>query len=440
MLTHWYSLVSRARHVCSSCSEQNRALWLMFVSAMLFSVMGVFVKLATEEGMSAFQLVFCRAVFQGLIVGCVILYQQLPFFGPANIRMWVVARGCFGGLSFLCYFLTIQLLPLGDSISLSSLYPVVTLLIARFLLKEPVTSMKVLAVLMCTGGALMIAQPSFLFGHEAAAATHEEKGASSGGLGDYIWVGYLTALGGTIGGGIVFVIMRRAKEAHTVQLVWSWVCGSFTFSIILGNTISRFVWPSTRAWLCIVPMCLLGIGGHLLLNYAGRLAPAGPGALVRSSDVVFAYLWEFLIFREDVSWVTLLGAAAIMAGIALIAYAKYRQSSAHQDGIVEHQLVATSSRLALVGGEVGDLVLDADLDEDEGAVREDASRKEASTSAWRAKGIGREGGEDRSNYKSKNAPKHATHDGDIEEASIELMSVTKALDEMKDEDDLDLGE
>eukprot|EP00466_Bigelowiella_natans_P011282 jgi/Bigna1/72114/fgenesh1_pg.18_\ len=326
-----------------SISEQNLALILMFFSAVFFSIMGIFVKKATQAGMSAFQLVFFRAGFQGVIVGSMIMYQGINWLGPPELRWWIVARGIFGGTSFICYFVTIQLLPIGDSIALCSLYPVATVVIARFLLNESLTPLKVAATTLCALGAFLIAQPSFIFSHHGRA---EEAGASSGGLGGQTWLGYITAFGGTIGGGIVFVIMRRAKEAHTVQLVWSWVCGSALFSLILGNTISVFTWPTSEAWQSIVPLLLLGLCGHMLLNYAGRLAPAGPAALIRSSDVIYAYVWEYFIFGEDVNWITLLGAGGIVVGISLIAYSKYLKGR-QPDPSSDHELIMSEVDIEL---------------------------------------------------------------------------------------------
>jgi len=299
------------------CSSQNAALFLMFLSGVFFSVMGIFIKRASDEGISSFQLVFIRAVFQGVPVFGFIMYKRIPFFGNPEIRPWVVARGIIGGFASIIYYTTIVLLPLGDSVTLLSIHPVVTVLIARVVLKEPVTIVKIVAVFMCTIGAVLIAQPVFIFGRQQ---TRDDE------YSDHAWIGYITAVVGTILEAFIFVIIRRAKEAHAAQLIWSFCVWSILLSVLLGNTMMRMKLPSTQAWMHIIPMCLLGLCGHTLLNYAGRLAPAGPASLIRSSDVVFAYIWEFTIFGEAINWVTILGAFIIMLGIITIAYSKYSQS------------------------------------------------------------------------------------------------------------------
>eukprot|EP00469_Lotharella_globosa_P002332 CAMPEP_0167805890 /NCGR_PEP_ID=MMETSP0111_2-20121227/21468_1 /TAXON_ID=91324 /ORGANISM="Lotharella globosa, Strain CCCM811" /LENGTH=417 /DNA_ID=CAMNT_0007703171 /DNA_START=38 /DNA_END=1291 /DNA_ORIENTATION=+ len=318
--------------------------------------MGIFVKSATLAGISAFQLVLMRALFQGVMVSGGICYYKIPtFFGEPSLRWWLVMRGIVGGIGFCCYFVTIQLLPLGDSIALCTLYPVFTVVIARVVLKEMFTTVKLVAVVVCMSGAFMIAQPSFLFPKDDSNA---HANASP-----YAWVGYITAFTGSLAGAFVFVIIRRAKKAHTLQLVWSWVCGGVTISAILGNTVTKMVVPTAQEWLFIVPMCLIGTCAHLMLNYSGRLAPAGPSSLLRASDVLFAYLWEVFIFGEEVNAFTIVGAVLIMTGVGLVAYSKYQHSgqSATVDDTeadfdtIELHLAGSEANVALDGESTLDL-------------------------------------------------------------------------------------
>mmetsp|Transcript_13407 Transcript_13407/g.21927 ORF Transcript_13407/g.21927 Transcript_13407/m.21927 type:complete len:416 (-) Transcript_13407:165-1412(-) len=304
---------------CCGMGVESTALTIMFLSALLFSVMGVFVKLAAESGVPAFQLVFMRATAQGVVVLSGLFYYKVPtWFGEHPTRKWVLLRGVLGGCGFCCYFFTIVLLPIGDAISLSSLYPVVTVVVARIMLGEPITILKATSILLSAGGAILVAQPSFLFdkggGHASAESHHP-----------YAWIGYLTAMGGSLIGGCLFVIVRKAKAAHLLNLLWSWVVGSMLISFVLANTVSRMTFPSKLGWVYIAGMCTFGTFGHFMMNYAGQKAPAGPSALLRSTDVAFAYLWEFVIFKTAANGITILGVCMIGAGILLVAYSKYQE-------------------------------------------------------------------------------------------------------------------
>eukprot|EP00466_Bigelowiella_natans_P000974 jgi/Bigna1/75013/fgenesh1_pg.32_\ len=321
---------------CCGMGVESTALTIMFLSALLFSVMGVFVKLAAESGVPAFQLVFMRATAQGVVVLSGLFYYKVPtWFGEHPTRKWVLLRGVLGGCGFCCYFFTIVLLPIGGQ--------VVTVVVARIMLGEPITILKATSILLSAGGAILVAQPSFLFdkggGHASAESHHP-----------YAWIGYLTAMGGSLIGGCLFVIVRKAKAAHLLNLLWSWVVGSMLISFVLANTVSRMTFPSKLGWVYIAGMCTFGTFGHFMMNYAGQKAPAGPSALLRSTDVAFAYLWEFVIFKtqnmptksfpiatpsstskqtnkqpQAANGITILGVCMIGAGILLVAYSKYQE-------------------------------------------------------------------------------------------------------------------
>ena len=59
-----------------------------------------------------------------------------PFGPPGMGRTIVLARGILGGAGFLFDYHCMTALPLGDAISLMSLYPIITLLLARVFLGE----------------------------------------------------------------------------------------------------------------------------------------------------------------------------------------------------------------------------------------------------------------------------------------------------------------
>jgi len=306
----------------------------MFLSALLFSAMGIFVKKAAEMGIPAFQLVFMRAGWQGcFVLPALIMFKVPRWFGEGELRPWIIGRGILGGIGFCSYFLTIALLPIGDAICLCSLYPVVTVVIARIVLKEAMTVLKTLAIVLCAAGAVLVAQPTFIFGHKDDEDVNDHP---------YRWIGYFTALAGSFLGGVLFVVMRRAKQAHVLQLLWSWVVGSVCLSLILANTVTHMVKPSTEAWGYIIGMCVTGMVGHFMMNYSGRLVPAGPSSLLRSSDVVFAYIWEFTIFGEAVNLVTITGVVMILVGIVLVAVNKMNQNRLrHMRSSAEFKHIAT---------------------------------------------------------------------------------------------------
>jgi drug/metabolite transporter (DMT)-like permease len=60
------------------------------------------------------------------------------------------------------------------------------------------------------------------------------------------------------------------------------------------------------------------VGAYALVLAALRLAPAASVAAVRESSVVLATAWLALSLRERVTLERLAGAAAVVAGVALV--------------------------------------------------------------------------------------------------------------------------
>jgi len=55
-----------------------------------------------------------------------------------------------------------------------------------------------------------------------------------------------------------------------------------------------------------------------MFNFAGKLAPAGLGAIAKSSDIVWAYLIEVFLFGQKPTWTTWLGVFLVICSLVLI--------------------------------------------------------------------------------------------------------------------------
>jgi len=317
-------------------SIESYGLILILISALLFSVMGVFLKLASETGMPSTQLVFFRAIFQGSFVvigmlvcrqrdnGCLLILN--PFGQSSRQAKVVISRGAVGGIGFILYFYSIKALPFGDAVTLFSLYPIVTIFLARCMLDEPIMCTKLIAAFACAVGATLIAGPSFLLqrdGNDTMVQTST-----------YNPLGYFTALLGSFFGALVVVLIRMAGKigVHTLQLLFSWCVFGMLFSILVGmSTVGKELegaWQfpqSTVHWLYILGMCSMGSIAHFLFNYAIKLGPAGLSAITKSSDIVWAYMWEVIIFHQVPTSSTLIGVTFILLALAWTALLKVNE-------------------------------------------------------------------------------------------------------------------
>lgn len=317
-----------------STTFQSRGLFLQLASVCLFSIMGVFLKLASKYDIPSSELVFMRAIFQGIFVVCSMCYFQaeggaqgpvgkklifLPFGGSRYCIGVVLVRGIVGATGFCLAYYTMSVLEIGDAVATLSLYPIPTIILARFLLLERIGLLQTSSVILSVSGALLITQPSIIFGGNARSSNR---------------LGYITGVLGSCTASGVVTLIRKAGliGAHTLQLLFSWVLFGSVFSAFGAFWQEWKVPPDFTCWLYILCMAIFGSLAHFLLNYAGRLIPAGASSVIRSTNIIWAYIWEVAIFHVHPNITTWCGVALIGSSLFMVALQKiYSEQS--DDGL-----------------------------------------------------------------------------------------------------------
>lgn len=346
-------------------SSESCGLVLLAFSAILFSLMATFVKLAASTGLPSTELVFLRASFQSLFVLCCMVFckakteaeggrvadssrqrsvlLRTPFGGKPEVKRVVLLRGVIGSLGFINFYYTMSALPIGDAISLLSLYPILTIAVAWFFLDEPIQILQVLAAFASVVGAILISRPTFMFQSEdvdnATASTEIDP------------LGYVTAIFGSCCASAVVVLIRKAGKigAHTLQLLFSWCTFGILLSLLFGigsgikGGDSSWRMPSSRmAWGYVFGVCAFGTIAHFILNYAARLAPAGLSSIARASDIGYGYLWEVLVFKQKPCASTLIGVVLIV--LSLVGIAIQKTNDERKKSTTEYELVQTREK------------------------------------------------------------------------------------------------
>jgi drug/metabolite transporter (DMT)-like permease len=308
-------------------SVESFGLLLVLLSAMLYAIAGAFVKLGhIEGGLPSTELVFARGIFQG---GCIVLglymskdekNQRLinyPFGKGTAAKQLVWARGIIGGFGFLLDYHCMAVLPLGDAITLMSLYPFLTIFLARAFLGEEIKLLHLAVTTSSLIGAVFIAQPTFVFGKGST-----DLPSSS--------LGYVTGCLGSVCMACVVTLIRKAGNigVHTFQLLLAWALLGTIFSVLMGPLEGQWKLPSSPLiWWYVMGVCGVGAGAHLVLNYAGRLAPAGLVSVVRASDIMWAYACEILIFEQLPNTYTWIGVVLVLGSLLAIAIEKSKTAN-----------------------------------------------------------------------------------------------------------------
>mmetsp|Transcript_24165 Transcript_24165/g.35453 ORF Transcript_24165/g.35453 Transcript_24165/m.35453 type:complete len:431 (+) Transcript_24165:64-1356(+) len=343
-------------------SSETFGLLLLVVVAIVFSVMGCFLKLAGSSGMPSTELVFFRVLFQGAFIvlfmcfwtipitteedddedgtmiggddgirtkkkkKTVLLIHQ-PFGATPEMRNVLILRGILGGLGFIMFYYTIKALPLGDAISLMTLYPVVTVFAARIFLGESLRPSHIFAAAISGIGVILIARPRFIFGYSDNDKDGENSNTNNGTVDP---LGYFTAMLGCCFMSSVFITVRKAGKmgAHTLQLLFSFVTFGLIFSIIFSLVISdaddtKWAFPSSStSWWYVTGMCVSGTVAHVMFNHAAKIAPSGIASVVKSSEAMWSYILQIVVFGQVPKVSTVIGVILIASSVAIVAVQK----------------------------------------------------------------------------------------------------------------------
>lgn len=279
----------------------TKGIGYLLSAAFFFSLMSLFVKLAGERLPSS-MLVLARAVVTFGISVALLRRAKVPMFG--NNRRLLLLRGVFGFSGLVFFFYALTALPLAEVTVIHYLNPLFTAVLAALVLKERMSPMLALALLVGLGGVLMVARPSFLFG----------TGSSLPPL------GVASALAGSFIAACAYTTVRQLRKTdHPLVIVFYFSLVAVPASIPL--VVPVFVMPQGIEWLWLL---LIGVTTQIAQVHITRglaLVPAGPGTAVGYVQIALAAIWGALIFGERPQLFTVLGTLLVLAAVLLVAFA-----------------------------------------------------------------------------------------------------------------------
>ncbi len=272
-----------------------RAALLMLGSTIFFGMMAVTIRLASES-LSTYQIAFFRNFF-GLIALLPFLWRS----GPAVLRTQqlprYLLRSAIGVASMLCAFWAIGHLPMAQAISLSYSTPLFVTIAAVIFLQEKVRMRRWSAVIIGFIGVLVIVQP----------------GSTTFSLGT------LVALSAAVLSGIVAIQIKQLSRVDAADTI---VLYTYLFWVPLSLVPALFSWqwPQGIAWLWVVIIGIFGTGGQLLWTRALKLGDVSALTPISFMQLPLVAVAAWLLFDEDPSRWTVIGAGIIFAANGYIAH------------------------------------------------------------------------------------------------------------------------
>jgi len=275
----------------------------MAAGALCFSLMSALAKLAGAS-VPLFEVVLARSMVVAALSGISLVRSGQGFRGKEP-RLLLV-RGVLGFGALSSFYYAVVHLPLADATVLQFTNPVWTAFAAALFLGEVIGLREALLGLASLGGVVMVARPSFLFGHTSAL--------------DPVAVGI--GLFGAFLTGAAYVVVRRLRGEPPMLIVFYFACVSTLASV--PPVAAHPVVPSLHILLVLLGVGLAAHLGQAFLTWAFRLEQAGRTSAVGYLQIVFAAGWGFLMFDEVPDVWTWTGAGIVVFSTLVLIRSKSR--------------------------------------------------------------------------------------------------------------------
>ena len=279
----------------------KRAVFLLILSSVLYTLMGVFVKLGAEE-IPVMEQIFYRNIPLFLYTFYLLKRKGHSLLPEKGNRLFVFLRATVGFSAMSAFFYASAKLDLSVAQVLYRTSPMWIGLLAVVLLKEKYSVRKFIALIFAFLGAVVILRPQ----------------------------GYLGIIPGLIGLYSAFAVsfcyilvhLLSGRERPSLILFW------FSLACIMLSGLflpCSYVHPSSKQWVYLFFVALSGGLGQLTVTLAYQSAPAGEIGIYDYSGILISPFLGMLIFSEKIGWskvtgiVLLLFAAWIHHGKLLLA-------------------------------------------------------------------------------------------------------------------------
>lgn len=265
----------------------------------LFSIMDMLMKDLTLA-IGAFPTLLWRSLIGIALAAIPVLAARNPWPKRTALRLHLLRGTMMVPMAFL-FFWGLARVPMAQAVALTFIAPLIALVLAGLILKEPTGTRTVGGSVSAFAGVVVI-----FFGQAQAD------------LGRQALLGSVAILGSALIYAFNIIVMRRqAQHAGPIEIAFfqNLVIGAV---LALSATVMGAPLP-TGHWGQLVLAAVLAIGSLMLLGWGYARAAAAYLSTTEYTSFLWAMLLGWLRFGEHVSPFTLLGATLIVAGCLVAA-------------------------------------------------------------------------------------------------------------------------
>ena len=285
-------------------NQPNRKLFLaiscLTISALLFSIMGICIRYASQT-VDNYTIVFFRN-FVGLMLFLPFIMKQGASFVKTE-KLWMHTwRSLVGLAAMYGFFYAIAHLKLSNAMVFTYSSPIFIPLIAWLFLKERITKAMLMAAALGFLGVFCVAKPD---------------------QGLWNWVSAI-GIASSLLASMAFVTVRALTKTEPPERIVFYFC-------LIGSLLSAipmfWVWRpyALKELFFLIAAGILANVSQIFMSHAYRLAPAGQIAPVNYMAIIFAGVWGFFLWQETPDFYSLFGFGLILLAIILCSPLSQRQ-------------------------------------------------------------------------------------------------------------------
>jgi drug/metabolite transporter (DMT)-like permease len=263
----------------------------------------------TTRRLDGGQVAFVRFVVGLLAVALQALARRAPL-RPVRYDL-LVARGFFGGIAVLLYFLAIEQLPTGTATLLNYTAPVFTAVFAGIFLREHLPVLTFAAMGIAGIGITLV-----VLG----------QGRALGGA--YSW--QLVALGSAVASGAAVTSIRAARRTDGAWEVFAAFC---LLGVICTAPVAIANWraPTPNEWWLLVAVGLLAVVAQVIMTHALGAVEAAVSGIIAQITVATAISLGYFLDDEPLTGMSFVGALLTLAGVSLAANVSAKTLPTHRE-------------------------------------------------------------------------------------------------------------
>jgi len=270
----------------------------------LWGFMGVFVRALAKIGISSTGAIMLRCGLAAILLGLTIFIKDRRQLQVRLRDFWCfIGSGLCSMLFFTyCYFKSMEHLDLGTAAILLYTAPSIVIVLSRFIFREKLTGVKLLALLLAFAGCCLV---------------------SGVGTGARISVqGILLGIGSGLGYALYSIFarfaMNRGYSSLTISFYTSLLAGVGA-GVVWGTQEAPVMFASPyNALLCLATAVVTFYLPYLLYTTGLESVETGRASIMASIEPVVATACGIFIFREQPSFASVCGMLLVLSAIVLL--------------------------------------------------------------------------------------------------------------------------